>query len=189
MRNLMQYLIGVVGLVAGLLTINANAYPVDWLRDSVDSSRIYRHAHVNGYFSSADEACLIGGNTLSGDKGQYADIYAGGTAGLHPDYGHGCYYHFTRTNNTTGEITDENPQYFGQGWVSVYAACPQGYTLNAEGVCSTARSYADNSCPIKNPIYPAKGNKSQYEVDYLGSTLQFSRQYASWNQGEIMKAA
>lgn len=164
----------------------SNAAPGVQTKDSVDARYVYSWENsVNKqYFKTADTACLSHGLAASGDKGQYTDTYSGGRAAVDPVFGAGCVYDWKRTDNTTGNITDSDSAWFGQDWFESWAMCPEGYTFNsASGSCELSRTYDEKSCPFGNPIYPGKGNKIQYEVDYLGPSLSFSRQFASWHQG------
>ncbi|MBK8164196.1 MAG: RHS repeat protein [Gammaproteobacteria bacterium] len=97
----------------------------------------------------------------------------------------GCWYHLYEVNNYTQQV-NVDADIFGQNWVSKYRVCALGFSYNTStGECRRIRAVEESSCPVGNPVYPARGYKIELEYDYQSSAsrspLFFARQYASWH--------
>lgn len=136
------------------------------------------------FYKSAISACI--GSMPAPYRSGHSDIlYSNARPGVEDHYGYGCFYTVEWRHSVNW--IERNDNWFGQSWLSVYMACPEGYTYLPSGLCAKPREwFYDSSCPIGNPIKPATGQKIQTELDYgnADNLLSIIRNFSSYHQDE-----
>ncbi|MDR2877018.1 MAG: hypothetical protein LBV36_03120 [Chromatiales bacterium] len=157
----------------------------DYLYDLSTPLRIYqpdRTPWSSNFYSDANTACMA---EMPAPFSTNPTIsYSNPRAEYSTSYGFGCTYDLTYTYSYNR--VDTYPNTFYQNWVHVMGICPNGATLNSNGLCQIARQPEMGACDrTGNPIFLGRSCKIQTEVDYQGAAshgaLFFARQYSSWH--------